>query len=191
MTLLKKGLGLSIIGITIFILGATFWNANRELALLNGDDWTDSVHLQFDENNEVVIDRENFNFQVQGQGVVQAIYQPIETTFNTVERVYQVVSRFFGLDSLPNQEQIQQENEQLYHNLKNAYLNFSDLYTYENLTTYYQDLSQAERILYFEWSHSYELRTYVVVFGIRLWSSSTVQLTYDELDDLNDIYGWV
>ena len=191
MTLLKKGLGLSIIGITIFILAVSFWNANREDALINGQDWTDGVHLQFDENDEVIIDRENFNFQIQGQGVVQAIYQPIETTFNTVDRVYQVISRFFGLDNLPNQETIQQENDQLYHDLKNAYLNFSDLYTYENLTTYYEDLSTEQRILYFEWSNSYEIRTYTVVFGIRLWSSSTVQLTYDELDLLNDQYGWV
>ena len=102
MTLLKKGLGLSIIGITIFILSVSFWNANREEALINGSDWTDAVHLQFDENNQVLIDSNNFNFQEQGQGVVQAIYQPIQTLFNTVERVYNVISRFFGLDNLPN-----------------------------------------------------------------------------------------
>jgi hypothetical protein len=191
MTLLKKGLGLSIIGITIFILSVSFWNENRKDALDIGQDWTDSVHLQFDENNQVVIDRDNFNFQVQGQGVIQSIYQPIQTTFYTVERVYNVISRFFGLDNLPNQDLIQEENDELYDELYDVYLYFDDSYTYENFTTYYQDFSQEERILYFEWSHSYELRTYVVIFGVRLWSSSTVQLTYDQLDDLNDIYNWV
>jgi hypothetical protein len=191
MILLKKGLGLSIIGISIFVLMVSFWNSNRQEALINGEDWTDAVHLEFDENNEVIIDRDNFNFQVQGQDVVQAVYEPISWTFTRATIFYDAVAGFFGLDNLPNQDLIQQENDVLYDYLKDAYLSFSDSYTYENLTTYYEDLSDEERLLYFEWSHSYELRTYVVVFGIRLWSSSTIQLSLDELDDLNDIYNWI
>jgi hypothetical protein len=190
MILLKKGLGLSIIGISIFVLMVSFWNSNREEALIDGQDWTDAVHLEFDENNEVIIDRDNFNFQVQGQGVVQAVYEPISWTFTRATIFYDAVAGFFGLKS-ENLEQIIQDNNTLYGNLKDVYLDQTWTIDYENggVYTFYIDISQS--LYYNTLYESYNLNTYTTFLGIRLWRTESIQIDYDTLDDLNSIYGWV
>lgn len=191
MSILKKGLTLSIIGITIFVLAFSTWNTLRLDALASGQDWSKAYTLQYDNNGDVIIDYNDYNFIEQGAGIVESVYQPIESIFNTLEQVGNVLRKFFGIDNLPNQLDIQQENDTLYHDLKDVYLLGNwDSYTYEDLQTYYFDIDSEFRLIYYEWSHSYELKTYQVVFGIRLWSISTVQITYEQLDLYNDQYAW-
>lgn len=190
MVIFKKAITLSVIGITIFVMAASTWNTLRLEALSNGEDWSKSITFQYDENDNVIIDYNNYNYIEQGDGIVESVWQPIENIYNTLDQVSQVLRRFFGLDNLPNQLNIQQENDQLYHNLKDLYLNWQ-FYEYEDLKTYYYDIDSQYQLLYFEWSHSYELRTYQTIFGLRLWTVSTIQLTYEELDLYNDQYNWV
>jgi hypothetical protein len=191
MLILKKAMTLSIIGITLFVLTYSAWNAKRLEALENNDDWLERVQFQYDENDELLITVEQYNFSEQGQGVIQAVYTPVITVYETLDNINQRFRRFFGIDNLPNQLDIQQENDNLYHNLKNVFLEGWDSYSYEELSAYYFDIDSEYRIIYFEWSHSYELRTYQTLFGLRLWSLSTIQLTYDQLDVYNDQYSWV
>lgn len=188
MTLLKKGFGLSIIGISIFVLAVSFWNNNRQDALLNGQDWTNAVHLQFNENNDVVIDRENFNFQVQGQGVVQAIYEPISWTFTRATIFYDAVAGFFGLKS-ENLEQIIQDNNTLYGSLKDVYLEWTIDYDNGGVYTFYVDASTS--YYYNTLYESYNINSYTTFLGIRLWLKDTQQMDHQTLQDLNNIYNWV
>ena len=190
MILLKKGLGLSIIGISIFVLMVSFWNSNRQQELLNGNDWTDAVHLQFDENNEVVIDRENFNFRAQGEGVVQAVYEPISWTFTRATIFYDAVAGFFGLKSV-NLELTIENNNSIYGNLKDVYLDESWSITVENgaAITFYIDISQS--LYYNALNESYNLNTYTTFLGIRLWRTESIQIDFQQLQDYNDIYGWI
>lgn len=190
MSILKKGLTLSIIGITIFVMAFSTWNTLRIEALSNGEDWSQAYTLQYDDNGNVLIDHNHYNFIEQGNGIVESVWQPIEKVYNTLDQVSQVLKRFFGLDNLPNQLDIQQENDQLYHSLKDIYTHWQ-FYEYEELKTYYYDIDSQYQLLYFEWSHSYELRTYQTIFGLRLWTISTIQLTYEQLDLYNDHYNWV
>jgi hypothetical protein len=168
----------------------SFWNSNREEALINGNDWTDAVHLQFDENDEVIIDRDNFNFQVQGQGVVQAVYEPISWTFTRATIFYDAVASFFGLKS-ENLQQIIQQNNSLYGDLKDVYLHESWILQVEraDLLTFYIDISQS--LYYNTLYESYNLNTYTTFLGIRLWRTESIQIDYDTLNDFNIIYGWV
>jgi len=188
MILLKKGLGLSIIGISIFVLMVSFWNSNREDALELEQDWTHAVHLQFDENNQVIIDRDNFNFQVQGQGVVQAVYEPISWTFTRATIFYDAVAGFFGLKS-ENLQQIIHDNNSLYGSLRDVYLEWTPDYDNGGVYTFYVDASTSYyyNVLY----ESYNINTYTTFLGIRLWLSDSQQMDHHTLQDLNNIYNWV
>lgn len=190
MSILKKGLTLSIIGITIFVLAFSTWNNLRLDALSNGEDWSKAYTLQYDINGDVVIDHNDYNFIEQGSGIVESVYQPIDFLYTRVTIFYDAIAGFFGLKS-ENLEQIIQDNNTLYGNLSDVYLDNTWVIDYDNggVYTFYIDASQS--IYYNTLYESYNLNTYYVLFGIRLWRTDSIQLDHQQLQDYNNIYNWV
>ena len=186
MTLLKKGLTLSIIGITIFVLAFSFWNTRRLEALSNGDDWSSSYTIQYDENNDVLIDVNNYNYIEQGTGVVESIYDPIKAIVDRITFFYHKIGSFFGIVDLST---TLETNELYYAELSDVYTNWT---LYEEQSGGYQFYVSASIGLFYSPDDGfYYEETYTTLLGVRLWRTNTRVLTYAELDLYNDQYAWV
>lgn len=186
MILLKKGLTLSMVGITIFVLAFSFWNTQRLQALSNGDDWSTSYTVQYDENNDVIIDMNNYNYIEQGTGVVESIYDPIKSVYDRIVNTYHKIGSFFGFVDL---SETLETNELYYANLNDIYLEWT---LYDDQGGGYQYYVSASIGLFYSSDDGfYYEETYTTLLGVRLWRTNTKVLTFEELDLYNDQYSWV
>jgi hypothetical protein len=177
MALLKKGLTLSMIGITILVLAFSFWNDKRLESLANNDDWSSSYTFQYDQNNEVVLDHNDYNYIEQGEGVVEAVLSPILYIYNFAGDVTELWSKFIGSSTEA------QTNDLEYKELKDLYLSWGT----PNNSRYRYEIDNDTDIVYYSITNGYFIHEYTTLFGIRLWYTST-KLTYQELYDLDQQY---
>lgn len=188
MKFIKWSLSFSMIGITIFVLAASAWNGYKQDALIQGSNWELAYTFEYDENNQVIIDHNNYNYIEQGSNIVNSVYKPIEFVYETLEIVDNTLSRFFNID-ITSQETYRENNELMYAELSDLYLgSYWESSVYQEYISYYYRLSNTQDIVYHDWSYAYELETYYTLFGLRLWKTSSVQLTYQELYDLDQQY---
>jgi hypothetical protein len=186
MALLKKGLTLSMIGITILVLAFSFWNDKRLEALANNEDWSSSYTFQYDINNDVIINHNDYNYIEQGSGVVESVFLPIKTVYDRLVNTYHKIGSFFGIVDLSD---TLQSNETYYGLLKDVYLNWT---LYEEQGSGYQFyISSSTGLFYSPDDGFYYEETYSTFLGVRLWRTNTKVLTFEELDLYNDQYSWV
>lgn len=188
MRFIKWSLSLSMVGITIFVLSASAWNGYKQDALTVGNDWDLAYTFQYDQNNQVIIDHNNYNYIEQGSNIVNSVYKPIEFIYETLEIIDNTLTRFFNLD-ITSQETFRENNELEYQELFDLYLGSNwDQQVYQEYLSYYYRISSTQDIAYHDWNYAYELETYFTILGLRLWKTSSVQLTYQELYDLDQLY---
>lgn len=93
--LFKYFMGLSFIGITLFVLLLRPVIGNAQQDLNNGEYYNEETMMfQYDENGDVVIDRNNYNFQEQGQIFGTELVNEYDENGNVIgqKRVLKVVS---------------------------------------------------------------------------------------------------
>jgi hypothetical protein len=187
MYILKRLMGLSIIGISMLLIGYKVFESNAlEYQIIDGQEklvMTDrtlaNTYFTYNQDGDVVITSNTYDYISNGAGVIQSMVSVPRGLVSVFTSISRVVNSFFGYSSALDQDNIQ-NNLDGYLELEQIYLNgeFTELipnirYVYfgEDNGQYYAiefDLNYGlyELVLYSQQWYGTETRSYLDYTGL-------------------------